>query len=484
MSGAVLRIRTDYIPLHPMTPFDSNNDETKNGTAFLLRLHNHTFILTAHHVVSNGRHITATSQQFMNGEAFECIVAGQNPHLDIAILSPRDNIDQSMYPAFDIGRSSLLKPKDTVSIVGYAGATIRTHTTTGTISGLCDYPHHRFQTDCAVNGGQSGSPCLDSDGKVVGVCTSGMDDMQNTNFFTGIDEAILVIQRCYYRYISEYQVAIDHGFHLNAILSPVDEAACSGEVGGMRVMKTLPNIGLIEGDIIVKVQESSGCMLDVNSFGKVVTSFYKYDSVDIRTLLDHMFCENETLPWTMEVRRRGRYLLIQAKCGPPCLPHREIFPDCEHWSYISYGGCIFQMLNWNIAHEMGEEIVDIETYMNSYVICTHVFAGSPYSRHDAHSIVGKKLVSVLRKDQSPTEIKTLQQLHSYIREEHPEILMFSSGECVGASREAVDKFHKSLEGPHTNGWHEIGRGVLREPRSRPCPALDNEAYVLESDILY
>ena len=227
--GTLLRVLCDHKCFLPDRPYDDRCDETSRGSAFLLRLFGRTWIVTAHHVVQNAVRVAVTSPSLPDGEPRELTVVGHNPHLDVAVLGGPSEVVG--LPPFYPAKSSALAPGDVVTAVGYALGTLRTHTTTGTVSGRSDWPHNRVQTDAAVNPGNSGGPVLDAYRAVVGVVTSGYDDAQATNFFTGIDEAALAIARMLHS-----RRRADLGFSLDAVVRPVSAAACVGEDTGLSLI--------------------------------------------------------------------------------------------------------------------------------------------------------------------------------------------------------------------------------------------------------
>lgn len=85
--------------------------------------------------MSNAKRVTATTQHLKNGEPIRCKVIAQNPYIDVAILSCEES-DVWKQKAFTAAASDTLTPGMKIIVVGFAGGTIRTHSTEEVISGI------------------------------------------------------------------------------------------------------------------------------------------------------------------------------------------------------------------------------------------------------------------------------------------------------------------------------------------------------------
>jgi putative serine protease PepD len=146
-------------------------------------------ILTAHHVVAGGG---AISILFADGTKAAATVAGANPKLDIATLTP-EKLPEVVVPATLGGGAEV--GSDVVAIGNPLG--LRASTTTGVVSGLNRGTKGRsggaltglIQFDAAVNPGSSGGPLLNAQGLVVGVVVS-IADPGKDEAFAGIGFAV------------------------------------------------------------------------------------------------------------------------------------------------------------------------------------------------------------------------------------------------------------------------------------------------------
>lgn len=472
--GSILRVKCDYRCFIAATPYDGRCDKSKRGTAFLLKLNGVPVIVTAHHVVSNAVSVTVTSPTLGDGEARSLRIIGFNPYLDIAILMGPPDIMQ--LKPFIPQRSSDLKPRHKVICVGFAAGTLRTHTTSGTVSGRNDFPHNRIQTDTAVNPGNSGGPMIDAaTRRVVGVVTSGMNDMQTTNFFTPMDEAWQSIRRIITRYREHEQVGIDSGYHLNAVVRSVNSAACHGERGGAYVAATDPDIGLAEGDVILAVETpkigagATSNLVDINAHMRAnVPSIWAYDAIDFRSVFDALTDTQPSTTMKMLVRRsRGSEqgeTLVDVRLSRVEKRSRELYPDCEPIVYVTFGGLVIQTLS--TSHEWGVSGVNNDTFqkpemeMKSKPAITHVASGSPFATHGAVNLPG----CVIKRMEGVTEardVDTLEEVDRAMREIEPSVLVLHDGSRVGALPNEVQEYDtRQVDEALRRGRHSVMRGPL------------------------
>ena len=145
-------------------------------------------ILTANHVIAGGGSITVT---FADGTTANATVAGANPKLDIAALTPA-KLPQVVVPAnlgggADVGAAVVaignpLGLTDSVSAGVISGLDRTADTDHGTFSGL-------IQFDASVNPGSSGGPLLDAHGLVIGIVVS-LATPDGADAFAGIGFAV------------------------------------------------------------------------------------------------------------------------------------------------------------------------------------------------------------------------------------------------------------------------------------------------------
>ena len=145
-------------------------------------------VLTANHVISGGGSISIL---FADGTKTSATVAGADPKIDIAALTPK-KLPEVVVPATLGGGVAV--GSDVVAIGNPLG--LRGSTTTGIVSGLNRTAKTNvgslaglIQFDAAVNPGSSGGPLLNSQGLVVGVVVS-IADPGEDEAFAGIGFAV------------------------------------------------------------------------------------------------------------------------------------------------------------------------------------------------------------------------------------------------------------------------------------------------------
>lgn len=145
-------------------------------------------ILTANHVIASGGIITVT---YADGTTTSATVAGANPKLDIATLTPaklpRVVVSATLGGGADVGAPVVavgnpLGLTDSVSAGVVSGLNRTANTGNGTFSGL-------IQFDASVNPGSSGGPLLDARGLVIGIVLS-IADPDGQDAFAGIGFAV------------------------------------------------------------------------------------------------------------------------------------------------------------------------------------------------------------------------------------------------------------------------------------------------------
>ena len=387
--GKVVRIRCEYRVFQPLLPDDLTQSRQGFGTAFLLRLLDAPPCwVTAYHCVQDAVRIT----MMLDGVSREMTVEGRNPHLDVAVLRFRapPHTDKSDVAAAFVPSPCPSVRGQRVMAIGYAGATLFRHTTVGVVSGRTNYPHNRVQTDVAINPGNSGGPVVDeATGGLMGMVTSGMDDMQNTNFFLDVIELVLTVTRLL------QGTTVDWGYHLDAVLHPV-QAGVAGPCGGALVSDSL-HPELSPGDVIVAID---GHVVDEHM--RIRPEWWD-DGVDFRNVLDRMNAPKCTLEVQTSdgTRKRVRLELGKSQRGT-----QHLLPDCESVGFVRLGGLTLQRLSQS-HHDHDETTKSMSSarkfpsllypkrYLHSCLVITHVAAGSAFSEHELGTpLVGREVVRI------------------------------------------------------------------------------------------
>ena len=216
----------------------------KQGSGFIYNCSGRMVVLTNYHVVSNAYSVTVT---FSDGESYPANVIGYDPYIDLAVLSVDAPLDK--FRPLEIVSSSTLRIGDIVVVIGnpFGLTTSFRHgivsqlgrTIPGEMTGgfpLADV----IQISVPINPGDSGSPLLNLDGKVVGIATAIISGAQGVGFAVSSD---LILK--------EVDYLVEHGYY--DLHSWIGVAGIDMNYDIARAM----NINVTYGWLIVRVFENS-----------------------------------------------------------------------------------------------------------------------------------------------------------------------------------------------------------------------------------
>jgi serine protease Do len=275
------------------------------GTGFIINASG--VIVTNRHVIPEGT--TSVSITLSDGTVFEdAQVIGRtqkNTPIDAAFLKIRDTKGKRLTVA-NLGDSSKIKVGERVIAIGNALGQFQNTVTSGIISGygrdvtagdseggqsqnLTDL----FQTDAAINQGNSGGPLVNAAGEVIGINTAVASGAQNIGFAIPINDVKGLIAGVLskgellqpylgVRYVSltddlsaQYKLSVRRGAY---IVAP--------SAGSAAVLPDSPaaKAGLREGDIITKVND-----VTIDDKTNLTSTLFRYkvgDSVNLTVLRD------------------------------------------------------------------------------------------------------------------------------------------------------------------------------------------------------
>lgn len=262
-------------------------------------------IITNRHVVPAGA--TNVSITLSNGVQLKNVsVIGRstNPSLDIAFLKVNNAQGQKLVPAV-IGNSSQVQVGDPVVAIGNALGQFQNTVTSGIISGYgrnitassssgsgtglfgsatsgsSENLSDLFQTDAAINKGNSGGPLVNLNGQVIGINTAVAGNAQNIGFAIPINDVKGLIAQVLksgkfvlpylgIRYIpltpdvaNQYQLSVQFG----AFIVPTNSTTQPSIAQGSPAQKA----GLQPGDVIVAVNGKK-----INESNSLDSILYQY----------------------------------------------------------------------------------------------------------------------------------------------------------------------------------------------------------------
>ena len=256
--------------------FSQPEQEQAAGTGIILSSSG--LIITNRHVVPDGT--TSVSVTLSDGTELKNVsVLGRtndSDSLDIAFLKVNNAQGHKLTPAV-IGDSSTVQVGDSVVAIGNALGQFQNTVTSGIISGYgrsvqagdssgsgsTENLDDLFQTDAAINEGNSGGPLVDLNGQVIGINTAIAGNAQNIGFAIPINDVRGLIEQVVktgkfarpylgIRYIpltadvaNEYSLSVSQG----AFIAP------SSDPSNPSIIPSSPaaNAGLKENDIITAV---------------------------------------------------------------------------------------------------------------------------------------------------------------------------------------------------------------------------------------
>ncbi len=140
------------------------------GSGFVIDSENG-YILTNYHVVSGSNDVAVT---FKNSDSYSAKIIGGDEINDVAVLK----IEAKGLKHVTIGNSDQVKVGEDVLIIGNPLGDLTFTMTRGIVSAVDriintgEYNIETFQTDTAINSGNSGGPAFDSTGAVIGIASA------------------------------------------------------------------------------------------------------------------------------------------------------------------------------------------------------------------------------------------------------------------------------------------------------------------------
>lgn len=259
-------------------------------------------IMTNRHVVGSGT--TSVSVTLHDGTRFDDVqILGRtspSSPLDIAFLKIRDLKGKRLTPLV-IGDSSKMEVGFRVIAIGNALGQFENSVTSGIISGYgrdvtasdgtgeAERLSDLFQTDAAINEGNSGGPLVNFSGEVIGVNTAVAGGAQNIGFAIPINDtkglisSVLESGRLQQPYLGVRYVSLTDDLSVEYGLSVKRGAYITPANGGEpSILPGSPaeKAGVREGDVILKV--NSTVIDDKTSLTGALNQFKVGDSVNLQ----------------------------------------------------------------------------------------------------------------------------------------------------------------------------------------------------------
>jgi len=280
-------------------------------------------ILTSDGLIVTNRHVapygtTSVSVVLSDGTEFDNVTVigrtNSTDSLDIAFLKINDTKGHKLTPA-TLGDSTKMQVGDSVIAIGNALGQFQNTVTSGILSGhgrsvqasdsgggSSENLEDLFQTDAAINEGNSGGPLVNLDGEVIGINTAVAGNAQNIGFSIPINDVSGLIKtveqtgKLERPYIGVYYVPITNDvaqqYNLNttrgAYIPTTDQLGSVPIVAGGPADKA----GMQSGDIITKLD---GKGIDQNNSLSALVNKHSVGDKVILTIVRNGKTQNVTV---------------------------------------------------------------------------------------------------------------------------------------------------------------------------------------------
>lgn len=275
------------------------------GTGFIVS--DDGYVMTNRHVIPDG--VTQVNLTMSDGTVLDDVsVVGKTSNgdsLDVAFLKVNNKKGKELTVA-KIGDSNQMQVGDTVIAIGNALGQFQNTVTSGIISGYGrsveasdtsgrnpESLQNLFQTDAAINQGNSGGPLVNSNGEVIGVNTAvAAGDAQNIGFSIpindtkGLLESVLKNGKFERPYLGVRYIQLNPGVAEELGVEQQAGAYINGNNGASGVVAESPaqQAGLRDRDIIIAVNDQK--VDQNNTLASVIGRFPVGEEVTITFIRD------------------------------------------------------------------------------------------------------------------------------------------------------------------------------------------------------
>ncbi len=186
--NSVVNIRSEYaVVIRGLFGTSFTRNYVSSGSGFFIS--NDGYVVTNYHVVKENQDLRVTTY---DGSEYAAVLAGYDENNDVAVLK----IDADSTPV-TLGSSSAMTVGDDIMVIGNALGDLSYTFTDGLIS----YTNRKiqtsagptinmFQTNAAINSGNSGGPVYNMDGEVIGIASAkfASAEIEGLCFFIPIDD--------------------------------------------------------------------------------------------------------------------------------------------------------------------------------------------------------------------------------------------------------------------------------------------------------
>lgn len=280
-------------------------EQQSAGTGFIISESG--YVATNRHVIPDG--VTKVSLTMADGTVLDDVsVVGKTSDgdsLDVGFLKI-NNAKGKQLTVARLGDSNKMQVGDTVIAIGNALGQFQNSVTSGIISGYgrsleasdgsgggTENLQNLFQTDAAINQGNSGGPLVNSNGEVIGINTAvAAGDAQNIGFSIpindtkGLIKGVLENGKFERPYLGVRYIQLNPGVAEELGIEQEDGAYVGGTQAGGGVVQGSPaqQAGLRDGDVITKINDQT--VDRNNTLASVVGRFSAGEEVTVTFVRD------------------------------------------------------------------------------------------------------------------------------------------------------------------------------------------------------
>ena len=362
-----------------LEPYKVPQAGAQYGTGFFINEEGE--ILTNAHVVNQSAIIHVQIPSFGKFQ-FEADLIGIMPEKDFALLKIRPEglvLIRSMLgkiPYLPLGNSDIIRRGDEVMALGYPLGQQSLKSTTGVISGR---ENGMIQMSAAINPGNSGGPSINTQGEVVGINTSMVQNAQNIGYIIQINDVKVFLNELR----SERLVRKPYLGILQSIATEDLVKALGNPLpGGVYIVEVLadsPLKGKLEsGDMVYEI---NGIKVDL--YGDMMVSW----SEDKISTAEYVARLTPGQKVSFVAYRKGVKKVFSCNFERKKLaPIRQMFAGYEPIEYELFGGLVVMPLALNhiplllsVSSGLAKYVED-RNQTESILVVTHVMPNSPAQR--------------------------------------------------------------------------------------------------------
>jgi serine protease Do len=365
-----------------LEPYKPPRQISTFGTGFFIDSDGH--VLTSFHVVSEAVAVQAQVPS-LGKERFDLTVVGIYPDRDIALLELTPAAKQRFLTFVEhisyipTGESDRVKRGESVWALGYPLGQETLKITQGVVSGYQELDGEVFlQVTAPLNPGNSGGPCVNEAGEVIGINTSIIPEAQNIGYVVPISDVKAVVKAMHTVNIVHRPVlGCDFNYSTSTMLAYLGNPDPGGiYINRVFKLSSFEEAGIQAGDMIYKINHH-----ELDLFGDTNVS-WSDDKIHFTGLL-HRFDIGQEID-ILYYRKGQRFEKKITFMMQKPLPIRLMFPEFEKIEYEIFGGMVIMPLALNhVGAFEDSQSKGIDKYClrnNQYegrLVISNIFQNSP-----------------------------------------------------------------------------------------------------------